>query len=83
MVLGLWHEVIMKKYLQKKTVEEWFRQGRKNWNGTSNIWRALTSSLSIITDWLVWKPGNGRDIGIGDDPMVRSHIFYKFEGTRD
>jgi hypothetical protein len=34
MVPGLWHEVIIKKYLKKKTVEEWFRQGRKNWTGT-------------------------------------------------
>jgi hypothetical protein len=33
MMPGLWHEVIMKKYLKKKIVEEWFRQGRKNWNG--------------------------------------------------
>jgi hypothetical protein len=29
MVPGLWHEVTFKKYLKKKTVIEWFRQGRK------------------------------------------------------
>jgi hypothetical protein len=60
MVLGLWHEVILKKYLNKKTVVEWFKEDRKNWVGISNIWRALTSSMSIITDWLVWKPGNNK-----------------------
>jgi hypothetical protein len=26
---------------------------------------------------LVWKPGNGRDIRIGADPMVGSHSYYK------
>jgi hypothetical protein len=25
----------------------------------------------------VWKPGSGRDIRIGVDPMVGSHSFYK------
>jgi len=77
MLPSLWNEVIMKKYLKNKTVEEWFGQERKKWNGTLNIWRALTSSLTIITDWLVWKPESGSDIKIGADPMVGSHTFYK------
>jgi ribonuclease HI len=77
MLPGLWHEVILQKYLKRKTVESWFRQGRKKWNGISNFWRALTSSMNIISDWLVWKPGSGRDIRIGADPMVGTHSFYK------
>jgi hypothetical protein len=56
MVPGLWHEVILKKYLKKKSVVEWLREGRKSRSGISNIWRALTSSLSIITDWLKCCP---------------------------
>jgi hypothetical protein len=71
MVHGLWHEVVLKKYLRKKSVVDWFREGRKNWVGISNIWRALTSSLPIITEWLAWKPGNGKDIKIGVDPYDR------------
>jgi hypothetical protein len=70
MVPGLWHEVIVKKYLRKKSVVAWLRQGNKKWTGGSNIWRALTSSLSIINDWLAWKPGDGRDVRIGIDPLV-------------
>jgi len=58
MMPGLWHEVIHKKCLKKKTVVEWFRDGWKKWNGISNSWRALTSSLIIITNWIVWKPSN-------------------------
>jgi len=77
MMPGLWHEVMIKKYIKKKTVEEWFRQGRFSRSGSSNLWRALAASLSIITYWLVWKPGSGRDIRIGSDPMAGSHTYYK------
>jgi len=45
--------------------------------GMSNCWRALTSSLSIITSWLVWNPGNGWDIRIGVDIMIGSQSYYK------
>jgi hypothetical protein len=77
MVLGLWHEVIHKKYLKKKSVIDWFREGRKNLKGISNYWRALTASLPIIIDWLAWKPGNGWDIRIGVDLMIGAQSFYK------
>jgi hypothetical protein len=69
--------VILKIYIKNKSITEWLREGKKNWNGISNIWRALTSSLSILTYWLVWKPGNGRDIRIGVDPMVGSQTNHK------
>jgi hypothetical protein len=55
MVPGMWHEVILKKYLKKKYVVEWFREGRLNLKGVSNCWRALTSSMHLITDWIAWK----------------------------
>jgi hypothetical protein len=47
---GLWHEVILKKYLKMYFVVEWFRKGRLNVKGMSNCWRVLTSSFPIITD---------------------------------
>jgi len=77
MVLGFWHEVILSKYLRNKSVVEWLREGSRKWFGGFNIWRALTLSLTIITDWLVWKPGNGRYIKIGADPMVGSHTYFQ------
>jgi hypothetical protein len=77
MVSRLWHEVILKKCLKKKIVTEWLKEGRKNWTSISNIWRALTSLTTIIIDWLVWKPENGRDIIIGVDSMVGSHTYCK------
>jgi len=30
MIPGPWHEVIIKKYIKKKSVAEWFREGKKN-----------------------------------------------------
>jgi hypothetical protein len=35
---------------------------------------------SIITDWLAWKPGNGKDIRIGADPMVGAHSYLNCLG---
>jgi hypothetical protein len=69
--------VTIKKYVKKKIVLEWFREGRKNKTGILNCWRPLTSYLSIITDWLSWKPVNGWDIRIGVDLMIGSHSYYK------
>jgi hypothetical protein len=36
LVPGLWHEVILKKYLKMNFVDEWFRKGRLNVKGMSN-----------------------------------------------
>jgi hypothetical protein len=77
MVPCLWHEVAHTKYLKNKIVVDGFKEGRKKWDGMSNCWRELASSLSIITDWLVWKLGNGWDIRIGVDPMIGSQSYYK------
>jgi hypothetical protein len=77
MVSGIWHEVVHKKYLKKKTIIEWFREGRKHMYGMSNHWRALMTSLPIITNWLAWKPRNGWDIRIGEDPMIGTQSYYK------
>jgi hypothetical protein len=77
MMPGIWHEVIIKKYLQKKTVEEWFRLEKIYSTGSSNFWRALTLSLPVISDWLSWKIGNGKTVHLGVDPIVVCHNFYK------
>jgi hypothetical protein len=70
--------------LKKKSVVEWFREGRNSLKGISNYWRAFTSSLHIITSWIVWKHGNGWDIQIGLDPLIGSQSFYKlFENLVD
>jgi hypothetical protein len=37
--------------------------------------------IIYLTDWLVWKPGNGRSIRIGADPMIGSQHYYKLSGN--
>jgi hypothetical protein len=81
MMPGLWHEVIIKKYLQKKSVETWFRMENKTWARSSNFWRALISSLPVISDWLAWHHGNGMTIRLGVDPMVGCYNFYKLSSN--
>jgi hypothetical protein len=74
-----WESLSGKKYVEMlyDTWIEWFGEGKKSYTGASNIWRALTSSFDILSYWLVWKPGNGEDIRIGVDPLIRSHTYYK------
>ena len=81
MLPRLWNEVIIKIYLQKKTMEDWLRKEKKNWVGSSYLWRALTSSLPVITTWLVWKPRNGKEVCLGEDPMVGYYIFNKLSSN--
>lgn len=69
--------MILKKYLKNKYVVEWFREGRNNLKGISNCWMALTSSLHIIIDWIVWNRVNGWDICIRLDPLVGSQSYFK------
>jgi hypothetical protein len=45
----LWRCLMVLGLLSSKK-ERRNKEGKKNWNGISNIWRALTSSLSILTD---------------------------------
>jgi hypothetical protein len=69
--------VVHKKYLKKKTILEWFKEGRKKGSGMSNFWRTLTTSLPIFIDWLAWKPVNEWDIRIGEDLMIGTQSYFK------
>jgi hypothetical protein len=55
------------------SMNECLRKGNSNVKGMSNCWKTLSDSLSIITDWLAWKPGNGKDIRVCLDPLIGSH----------
>jgi hypothetical protein len=74
---GLWYEVINKKHLKIIYVIDWLRKGKTIVKGMSNCWKALYDSLTIVTDWLAWKPGTGKDIRVGLDPLIGSHYYYK------
>jgi len=66
---GLWHEVIIKKYLKRLFVNDWLRKGNSSVKGMLNCWKAFYDSLSIVIDWLAWKPRTRKDIRVGLDPQ--------------
>jgi hypothetical protein len=45
--------------------------------GMSNCWKSLIDYIPIVTNWLAWNPGNGKEIRLGSDPMIGSHSYYK------
>ena len=47
---GMCHEVIIKKYLKRVSLNGWLRKGNSNVKGMSNCWKSLYGSLSIVTD---------------------------------
>jgi hypothetical protein len=75
---GLWHEVIIKKYLKILSMNDFLRKWNSNVKGMSNFWKALYDYFSIVIDWLDWNPGTRKDIRIGLDPLIGSHYYYKF-----
>ena len=36
----------------------------------SNIWAGLLGDFKILSSWLAWSPGDGREVCVGEDPIV-------------
>lgn len=45
--------------------------------GDSNILTNLVGAWNILSDWIVWSPGDGFLVKLGEDPMIGSTNFYK------
>lgn len=41
----------------------------------SNCWLWLIQSLDVVKDWIAWKPSNGLQIKIGEDPIFCGSSF--------
>jgi hypothetical protein len=67
---GIWHKVIIDKYLPHTTVKNWFRSPSFFYNTTSRFWRGLMKAIHLITHWLSWSPGSGHLIEIGRDNIL-------------
>jgi hypothetical protein len=74
---GLWHEVISKQYLERLYVIDWIIKGKSIVKGMSNCCKSLYDSLTIVIDWISWKPETGKDIRVGLDLLIGSHYYYK------
>ena len=74
--LGLWSEVIRRKYLKYRSVTQWIKGMNTTQKGISNIWNYMINSFHVLNDWMVWKPGNGHQIKVGEDPLIGFESFY-------
>jgi hypothetical protein len=70
MSAGIWHKVIMDKYLPHSTIKNWFRSQTFQHNASSRIWSGLLKSVHLITHWLSWNPGSGHLIALGKDRIL-------------
>jgi len=62
---GIWHSIIIDKYLCHHIVSGWLTSGMVIPITTSFFWINISKSKSLITRWLSWHPGSRHDITIG------------------
>jgi hypothetical protein len=67
---GIWHRVILDKYLPHSTVINWLRSHSFHQNASSRIWSGLLKVVHLITHWLSWNPGMGQLIALGKDRIL-------------
>ena len=69
---GLWHNVLLVKYLKNLSVVAWFRGKNFNYRGVSIFWKGLLQTLPWLGRCLSWHVGSGHDVLVGIDPIVGS-----------
>jgi hypothetical protein len=67
---GIWHRVIIGKYISHISVPSWLRHTFNSPTNASLIWRSLLKYIHIIQHWLCWKPRSGHTIHIGRDVIL-------------
>jgi hypothetical protein len=67
---GLWHNIVMDKYLRHSDVIQWFRSTIFEASSASRIWRNLLKSIHLLLHWQVWLPGSGNQVRIGRDMIL-------------
>jgi hypothetical protein len=75
---NLWTKVVIHKYINPDTVEEWICRPVKVATQCTIIWKALINSFQVVGEGLAWKVGNGQRVRIGVDPWPgseRGHIL--------
>ena len=67
---GLWHNVLLDKYLKKLSVVAWLIGKNFNYHGISIIWKDFMQTLPWLGRFLSWHIGSGHDVLVGIDPIV-------------
>jgi hypothetical protein len=66
----LWKKVLKEKYLSHMSVQNWIRSATFKYHSTSKVWNSLLKVISLIINWLSWKPGSGHLIDLGMDRVL-------------
>jgi len=67
---NVWHRVVMDKYLQNTTLDNWLRKPSHFIKSTSRIWSSLVHIIPLILHRISWRPGAGIHIFIGRDKIL-------------
>ena len=75
---GIWHDVVVNKYLKKLTIENWLRGKHFNYHGASVFWKGFLLTLPWLGKIIAWKVGCGNSVLIGTDPIIGVQDFITF-----
>ena len=67
---GLWHQVLIHKYLKHVSMVDWLRGKNSSPHGGSVIWRVFLQTLPCLGRGLAWQVGNNNSISLGIYPIV-------------
>jgi len=67
---GIWHRVILDKYISQTLVVNWLISKTFKKIGLSRIWFGLMKFLFLILHGLSWLPGDGHSIHLGKDRIL-------------
>jgi hypothetical protein len=67
---GIWHSVILDKYLRQHSVKRWLREETRSTSAASHFWRNLLKAKHLITSHICWRPGSGSSIILGQDNIL-------------
>jgi len=67
---SIWHRIITDKYLGSLSIARSIRKPVFQLRKSSPFWKSLVSSTPVILHWLVWNPGDGTEIRIGEDKIL-------------
>jgi hypothetical protein len=71
------NSVIVQKYINPASVEEWIGNPVKKHKNGSLIWKATISAFPLIGRWLVWKVVNGHNVRVQEYPWVGCGEGYR------
>jgi hypothetical protein len=56
---GLWTQVMIQKYTEPDSVEDWIRSPTKSHQNALIVWKSLILAFPLVGRWLIWKVDKG------------------------